>query len=282
MAGKAARNAGALNNVSGVNSVLRAMGILDLLGRSGKRMGVTEIGAELGLHKSTVYRILSTLEQGGYVQQDLETGKYSLGTHILELGMQCLQQIDLREKAGPIMKRLSAETGEVVHLAILDGLEVVYIDKAEQSQTLTMRARIGARAHAHCTALGKVLLAFRGNEVMAHLEGRELVRQTPNTITSVAELRAHLSLVRERGYAIDDEENEQGVRCVAVPIRNHAGTVVAAMSISAPSVRLTRERVSEVVPLILRAGRDLSEALGYRPGPPECQGVRSAVPEQWV
>lgn len=253
---------------------MRAMSILDLLGRSGKRMGVTEIGTELGLHKSTVYRILSTLEQGGYIQQDTESGKYSLGTHILELGMQCLQQIDLREKAAPIMKRLSAETGEVVHLAILDGLEVVYIDKVEQSQTLTMRARIGARAHAHCTALGKVLLAFRGDDVLARLEGRELARQTPNTITSIPELRAHLSTVRDRGYAVDDEENEQGVRCVAVPIRNHAGTVVAAMSISAPTVRLPRERVDEVVPLVLKAGRDLSGTLGYR-SRPEAQACYS-------
>ncbi len=255
-------------NENGARSVLRALAIVDLLGRAGEELGVTEISNRLGLHKSTVFRLLTTLAAAGYVRQESPLGKYRLGMRLAELGMIALSQIDLRSEARPFLRDLMEATGETVHLGIVDGDQVVYIDKIESRQILTMKSTIGSRAPAHCTALGKVLMAFLPDEDLdALLARRDLARLTANTIAQPAGLREHLVRIREQGYAIDDEEHEPGIRCIAAPIRDHTSRVVAAVSVSGPSVRITREAMERIIPRVIEAGNEISRAVGHNADP---------------
>ena len=249
-----------------VISVARALSILDCLGESKDMLGITELGRALGLHKSTVYRLVSTLTQYGYVEQDRETDKYRLGMRLIGLGTSVLDQIDLREVSRPYLQELMEITGETIHLGVLEGNQVMYLDKIDSKQVLTMKSRIGAKVPVHCTALGKVLTASlpreRFDQVMASCEW---VRYTHNTITNMGEFGEHLARVREQGYAMDDEEHEVGIRCIAAPIRDHKGTVVAAASASGPTIRLTREQAERFIPNLLSISRSISLSLGCDP-----------------
>ncbi|NPV54094.1 MAG: IclR family transcriptional regulator [Firmicutes bacterium] len=251
--------------VSSVQSVDRALRILDLLASEGRSLGLGQISEMLGLNASTTHRLLTALMIHGYVEQQKENDKYRLGFKVLELSSALLQQIDLRQEAYPYLRELMERTGEVVHLAILDQGEVVYIDKVESIQTLTMYSKIGRRVYCHCTALGKVLLAsLDDREIEEILSKKGLPRLTNNTITSLEQFYLHLQTVRANGFAIDDEEHEQGIRCVAAPIYNQDGRVVAALSVSGPSIRMTREKIERVTPLVTECGGKISERLGYR------------------
>ncbi len=247
----------------GVGSVVRALCILDRLGTAGRDLGVTELARQLDLNKSTTFRLLATLVSLGYVTQDRETGKYRLGLHLVELGALALDRIDLRTEARPFLADLADRTGETVHLAILDRNQVVYIEKFESKQTLTMKSRVGAHAPAHCTGVGKALLAFLEHDELKRVVSEEsLYRFTANTIADPQALLEHLERVRQLGYAIDDEEHELGIRCVAAPVRNHSGKVAAAISVSGPGLRLTRERIEEMIPLVVETSAKISRALG--------------------
>ncbi|MBO8127516.1 MAG: IclR family transcriptional regulator [Firmicutes bacterium] len=246
-----------------VTSVSRALDILDLLGSSSKELGVTEISKAMGLPKTTVYRLLTTLMAHQYVNQDVDTGKYRLGLHLAKLGRQVLDHIDLRQAVRPFLKKLATLTGETVHLGILDNNQMIYIDKVESDQMLTMKSRIGASAPVHCTAVGKVLLAYASEKIIETILAQPLTGFTSTTITDPEALRRHLATIRERGYAIDDEEHEIGIRCIGVPVRNHARKVIAAISVAGPAVRITRERLEEIKPLVIEIGHEISHALGY-------------------
>ncbi|NMB11578.1 MAG: IclR family transcriptional regulator [Firmicutes bacterium] len=249
---------------STVVSVQRALSILNCLGESEEMLGVTEMSRILGLHKSTVSRLAATLAQNGYVSQDPETAKYRLGMRLVGLGTRVLEQIDLRGIARPYLEQLMGLTEETVHLGILDVNQVVYVDKIESTQVLTMKSRVGSKVPVHCTALGKVLLASLSRE-----ELKEIIfscsfdRYTPNTMTNVGEFEKQIGWVREQGYAIDDEEHELGIRCVAAPIMDHSGGVIAAISVSGPTIRVTRERLELFIPNVLAVSRKISRALGY-------------------
>jgi DNA-binding IclR family transcriptional regulator len=185
--------------------------------------------------------------------------------HLIELASAYLGDLDLVDQARPILGELVAATGETVHLGILAGTEIVYVDKAESEQSLRMVSRIGSRNPVHCTALGKSIIAFAGEEYLVALAASGLERRTPNTLVELHALRADLAEVRIRGYAVDCEENKIGLRCIGAEIRDHQRRVVGAISISGPSVRVDDASVARLSPLVRRAADQISRGLGYLP-----------------
>jgi IclR family acetate operon transcriptional repressor len=240
------------------------LSLLEALGDSRGEVGIAELSRRVGLHVSTAHRILATLVARGYARQIQETGRYALGPQALHLAESYLGQVDLRRLARSVLERLSHETGETANLVILDRREALYLDKAESPQSLRIFSRIGHRAPLHCTAVGKVLLAYRSEPQVNALLGKgPLERLTRHTFTSVKQVKRELDKVREQGFALDREECEEGACCIAVPIANARGDVEAALGISAPATRLTPRRVDELVPIMLRTGRELSVQLGW-------------------
>jgi DNA-binding IclR family transcriptional regulator len=218
----------------------------------------------LGLSRSTVHGLLATLRQHSLLSQDAG-GHYVLGVKLFELGMAAVSRLDLRTVAGPVLERLADEFQETVHLVINDGLDVVYIDKRESPQSIRIVSQVGHRLPGHCTGVGKAMLAFKPKaELEKLLAGVELERYTGNTITDKDQLKAELELVRQSGYALDNEEIIDGLRCVAAPIRDHTTQVVAALSVSGPSMRMKPEKVERVIPAVVQAVADISQQLGYR------------------
>lgn len=249
-----------------VQSIVRALTLLEALGDSRGEVGIAELSKRVGLHVSTTHRLLATLVARGYARQSPETGRYALGAKTLHLAESYLSQMDLRRIVRPILEQLSRETGETANLVILDDREALYLDKAEGPQSLRIFSRIGRRAPLHCTAVGKVLLAFRSAADLDALVGRgPLERLTPHTITSVSQLRRELEKVRQEGFALDREECEEGACCIAAPVRNALSETIAAVGISGPALRLHPRRIQELVPHVVRAGRQISAQLGYPP-----------------
>lgn len=250
------------NNI--VQSVDRALTILNILQQSEEPLGVTEIGAQMGLHKSSVYRTLNTLARRGYVQQDPRTERYALGLKLVELGTTVLERLELRELARPHLKRLMEASREVAHLVILQDGKAVYIEKVEYPGPVKMASRIGARNPLHCTAVGKAILAFLPEKSVDAIIAKGLKQRTPSTITDPVKLREELEHIRNCGYACDLEENEPGIRCVAAPIFDHTGQVLAACSVSGLAMTMTESKIDECSKLVRQAGMKISAALGYR------------------
>jgi IclR family KDG regulon transcriptional repressor len=249
-----------------IQTLLVAFDILDTIAQGGgSGSTLSDISEKLGIHKSTALRMLCTLESLNCVVHDIDTGRYRLGVHLLELGSTVLEGLDLRREAKPFLQELSVASGEIVHLAILDQESVVYIEKIEAPHVLTLYSRVGRRAPATCTAVGKVLLAHAKGEFKDCVTRASLVKYTEGTITEPGELVRELNDVKKNGYAIDNEEHEEHVRCVAAPIRNHQGEVIAAVSITGPSVRMTMERIQELVPLVMSGASAISKRLGFVP-----------------
>ncbi len=242
----------------------KSFSILEILLRHGSSLHITEISEKLGLYPSTTHRILDTLKHGGYVEQDPQSQKYRLGLKLLELGMAKLQQMDLVKEATPYLKELVKQGNETVHLGVLSEGEVLYLAKEESSQTIRMISYVGKRAPLHCTALGKVLLAYLPEEERKKiLAEKGLTRLTEKTITNQEELEQELDKVREQGFALDREENEKDVRCISAPIRNHQGKVIAALSISGPAFRMDKNVQNNLKTALLNATGNISQRLGY-------------------
>ena len=254
-----------------VQTIERASSILDILGQSPNGISIRELSSKIKLPKGTIHRLLSSLSYFGYVRQDPKTRNYLLGFKLVELGNLLLNQLDLRKEAEPFLKDLAERTKETVHMVLLDRNEVVYIDKVETDQHtsgLRMASRVGLRNPAHSSAVGKVLLAhFSEEELNNFTKEKGLLKRTENTITDPGRLREHLSIVRAQGYAIDDEENEKGIRCVAAPIYNEVGKPVAAMSISGPAFRITKKVIQESLKKeVMETALKVSQRLGFRRG----------------
>jgi len=242
----------------------KTFSILEVLLQQGSAMNMTEISEKLGLYPSTTHRILDTLKHWGYVEQDPRTQKYQLGLKALELGMAKLQQIDLVREATPYLKELVKQCNETVHLGVLEEGEVMYLAKEESSQTIRMISYVGKRAPVHCTALGKVLLTYLSVEERKKILGEKVLpRLTENTITDKSELEKELSKVREQGFALDREENEKDVRCIAAPIRNYQGEVIAALSISSPVFRIDKNAQNNLKVALTETSTKISKRLGY-------------------
>jgi len=242
----------------------KTFSVLELLLQKGSSMNMIELSEKLGFYPSTTHRILDTLKHWGYVEQDSHTQKYRLGLKVLELGMAKLHQMDLVREARAHLKEVVNQCNETVHLGVLEEGEVLYLAKEESSQTIRMISYVGKRASLHCTALGKILLAYMSEEGRKKiLEDRELPRLTENTITDKKELEKELDKVREQGFALDREENEKNVRCIAAPIRNHQGKVIAAISISAPIFRIDKNAQNNLKKILMETSRKISKRLGY-------------------
>ncbi|MFT9848359.1 IclR family transcriptional regulator [Aneurinibacillus sp. REN35] len=247
-----------------IQSVERALLILDLFDEYETELKITDISARMNLHKSTVHSLLKTLQKFHYIEQSTENGKYRLGMKLFERGNFVIQNLDMRAVAKNHLTELSMKTGNTIHLVILDGKEGVYIDKVEGSSATVLYSRIGRRIPIHCSAVGKALVAFKSQtELGAILTDYEYGSNTPNTITSEKDFLAELQKVREQGFALDNEENEPGVACIAVPIRNHTGQVVAAMSMSQPATRLNTQTIEESMSMLKEAAQQISVKLGY-------------------
>ncbi|PWW28421.1 IclR family transcriptional regulator [Cytobacillus oceanisediminis] len=247
-----------------VKSVSRALDIITLVSMKKGGLGVTEIAKQIDINKSSVYRILSTLVQYGYIEQDGETGKYKLGYKFLEISSKLLESIDLRAEARPFLQELENETNEVIHLVVYDQGEVVYIEKLEGNETLRMHSKVGKRAPMHCTSVGKAILAYLPSSVVLDiLERKGMPVHTDKTITEKEEFLKELSQVRQKGFALDLEENEYGITCIAVPIFDHLGKVIAAVSISGPTMRMTDDRMNTLKSIMVKTGKAVSARLGH-------------------
>jgi DNA-binding IclR family transcriptional regulator len=254
-----------------VQTIERISVILDILGQNPQGISIRDLSSKVSLPKGTTHRLLSSLSYLGYVRQDPKTRNYLLGFKLVELGNILLGQLDLRKEAAPFLNDLAERTKETVHMVILDRNEVVYIDKVEVDHNprgLRMASRIGLRNPAHSSAVGKVLISHLPDEELnKFFKGRGLSKRTENTITDTSQLKEHLKMVRNQGYAIDDEENEKGVRCVGAPIYNEAGNAVAAISISGPAFRVTKKLVQEsLTKEVMETALKISQQLGYREG----------------
>ena len=247
-------------------SARRTLQLVEHLAEAGPSR-LSSIASTLDLNKTTTFRFVSALVEMGWVQQDPTTRVYGLSPRVLELGWMVLDRMEIRHEVRPHLERLAELTSETAHLGVLDGLEMVYIDKVDGRQAVSMASRIGARGACHSTALGKVLLAARPEEEWArYVRDVGLARRTDHTFVGPKHFREELERVRQRGYAVDNVENEDGIRCVAAPIRDHTGEVVAAMSVSGWTVSMTLERLPEVIPLVTGRAASASAALGCPTG----------------
>jgi IclR family transcriptional regulator, KDG regulon repressor len=247
-----------------IQSIDRALRILDLFDEYETELKITEISERMQLHKSTVHSLLKTLQSRNYIEQNAENGKYRLGMKLFERGNLVIRSLDIRTISKKYLIDLSVKTGNTVHLVILDGKEGIYIDKVEGSSATVLYSRIGRRIPVHCSAVGKALVAHKnGVELNEILDGYLYKQHTPNTLTNESAFIAELEKVRSTGYAMDREENEPGITCLAVPIWDHSGSVVAAMSMSQHSASVNDDKMDHTVQMLKEAANKISIELGY-------------------
>jgi IclR family transcriptional regulator, KDG regulon repressor len=245
-----------------VPAVTRALDILEFLSNQ-KEATFTEIHTSLGIPKSSAYHILGTLTSRGYVRFAGDSSKCSLGLRLVELGTKSSSFIDMRAEALPLLGELVTKTNETCNLSILDGSEGVYIAKLEGHQTIRLNSWEGMRFPLHCTAMGKALLAWQEDEKLAELLPKlKLVQRTKNTITDLNKLSAQLRLVRKQGWALDDQQNEDPVRCIGHPVLSFDGRVLGAISISGLATRFDGKYLSKLTRELQSTARRLSENLG--------------------
>ncbi len=245
----------------------KGLNLLEELAQSTEGMSAIELANGIGIHKTSVYRYLNTLLQAGYIKTNGD-GIYHLGNKILELGSQMLRRMPLRETAHPFLVKLSAETQKTVHLCVLDGQHVVYIDKIESQRSLPIISRIGSRAPAYCTGVGKALLsALPTDQVVSLLREVTLTKQTPITITDPMQLLEEIKVTAERGYAIDNGEHEEGIKCFAVPVRGYGGDTVGAISLTGLKREFDDpEESKKMIVAIAQRATEISRALGHVKG----------------
>jgi DNA-binding IclR family transcriptional regulator len=253
-----------LSESTGVQSVERALAILDILARSGEA-GVTAIAKELGVHKSTAFRLVTTLEQGGLVEQSEERGKYRLGMGILRLAGATTARLDLVQEARPISRRLAATTGETVNIAVLADRAALYLDQVAGSSSLQPHNWVGQHIPLHATSNGKVLLSGLDDGELVRTLGDDLPAYTDATVTDLELLRKEVAEVRERGFSTAVDELEVGLTAVAAPIHNAHGDVIAAISVSGPTFRLDEAQLAAVTTELRAAAREISYRLGWGP-----------------
>ncbi|QQO08613.1 IclR family transcriptional regulator [Breznakiella homolactica] len=249
-----------------VQAVAKTLGILEALADNGE-MSLTDLAAFVGSHKSTVYRFMCTLIEKGYVRRDADNDQYSLTLRLFQLGMCTYGRIDMIRFSQPILKRLAMLSEETVHLAILEDNRLTYLSKIESSHNLrvSMQSRVGSTAPEYCTGVGKVLLAWLDSEALERYLGTCTFHKfTEKTITSRLQLAAELQNIRKDGCSYDNEEHEYGVRCIAAPVRDYYGKVIASISVSGPTVRLVDSRMAALKDLVISSAEELSLALGYQ------------------
>lgn len=249
----------------GVQVIDRALDIIEILSIEREGLGVTEIGNRLSLHKSTVYRILSALAERGYIAKDQKTNNYKIGLKLVEVSSVYLNNVELKTEARPHLNELTKKFGQTSHIAILDGFDAVYIDKLDTQSSIRLYSQIGKRVPLHVSGLGKVLISDMNRpELEVYLKDYEFNPYTDNTIISKDEFFSTIEKVKKQGWALDDEEHEAGIRCIAAPVKDYRGKTVAAISISGPSNIIAPELDVETSSTVMAAAREISKRLGYR------------------
>ena len=251
--------------VPSVSAAVRAMVVLDRLSRQ-RSVGLEELSRQVQLAKPTVYRFLLTLQELGYARR-VEGDQWAITLKLFNVGSRALDHLDLHSAARPVAEQLADDLGETVHMGVLEGDSAVYVLKIESRHTIRMFSRVGRRIPLYCTAIGKVLLAFaREDERDSALKGVRQLAFTKRTLTTRAALYAELGRIREQGYALDDEEHEDGIHCIGAPIFDHTGAVVATLSVSWPSFRYERGEEGAKVDKVKAAAARVSAFLGYQGG----------------
>jgi IclR family transcriptional regulator, KDG regulon repressor len=249
-----------------LSSVASAIELLKAFSEDEVEIGISTLAKRLGVAKSTAHRLATTLMSENMLEQDRATGKYRLGIALFRLGTLVRRRMNVSEVARPHLFSLREKTNETVHLAILDGSDIMYVYFLESTQAVRMRSDLGLRKPAHCTAEGQAILAFSPPETVETVLAAGLHARTPQTITAPDKLLKALDSVRQRGAAIEDEESEVGVRCVAAPVRNDAGEVVAAVGVAGPVSRLSKKALSAFMPHVIATAEAISTRLGHRAG----------------
>jgi IclR family KDG regulon transcriptional repressor len=248
-----------------LSSVANAIRLLTSFSGEEDELGITTLAGRLRLAKSTVHRLAATLTSAGFLEQNGETGKYRLGVALFELGALVRRRMDVANEARPKLRELLEKTGETVQLGIVDHYSVLYVYEMESPRAIRMAAAVGARAPLHCTAVGKVLLAFQPQEYVKQVIENGLTPYTAKTLTKRDAVVGMLDEVRLREHAIDDEESESGLRAIAAPVRNHTGAVIAALGVAAPVQRMSKKVMHTCVPSVIGTANAVSARLGYVP-----------------
>ena len=241
-----------------IQSLARGLKILEILSQAQDGVSITELAEQLDVDKGSASRLVATLAGYGYAEKDEQTRRFHLGAQVVSLSRSVLARLPLREAAKPFLRQLMGRTGECAHLAVPAQGKVLYIDQVESPATLRVTAQVGTLNPLHCTALGKILLAFGDLEIPAMLE-----TFTTHTLVDPGRLRENLEQVRSQGYAVDDEEFDLGVRCIAVPVFDFRGKAVGSIGISGPATRVTPERLPELAAGVVEIGKALSERMSF-------------------
>ena len=249
---------------SALQTVDRALAVLELLADHPEGLRPADVAAAMGLNKVTTHRLLATLLNRHFVERQEENGRYSIGLRLIEISSLRLNNLELKTEAQPWLRRLVTQAGQPVHLAIYDQGEIVYIEKMETVHSIRMYSQIGKRSPVYCTALGKVLLAaLPDEEIRAVLQGLTLRAFTPTTLTSPEQILAEIGQVRSQGFALDRQEHEPGVFCVAAPIRDYRGQVIAAVSTAGSRQDYLDNPDHEMIRWLRETAAAISHRLGY-------------------
>ena len=248
-----------------LSSVATSVRLLKAFSEEQVEHGISDLARRLGVAKSTVHRLAVTLCADGMLERNPDTGKYRLGMALFRLGSLVRRRMTLSNEARPLLRELRERVNETVHLAVLDGNEIMYVYNLESTQAIRMRSDVGVRKPAYCTAEGQAILAFQPDEVVEGVLQAGLPARTPQTITSPDELKRALETIRQRGCAVEDEESEIGMRCIAAPLRNDAGEVIAAIGLGGPLNRLSKKALASYVPFVIDTAAAISARLGHRP-----------------
>lgn len=248
----------------GVQTISRALDIIEILSMEKEGLGVTEIGKKTGLHKSTVHRLLNTLAERGYIEKEPKYGNYRLGLKFVEVSSIYLNKIELRTEAQPYLRKLVETVGQPAHLAILDRTDAIYIEKIEALSSIRLYSYIGSRIPAHCSALGKALLSGLEQNVLNKLVDEiDFYPYTNTSVRTKEELLNMVEAVKKKGFAVDDEEHDEGVRCLAAPIRDYTGRVIASVSAAGDKRIICRERDDEIGRYVVETADAISRRMGY-------------------
>jgi DNA-binding IclR family transcriptional regulator len=247
-----------------LSSVAAAVRLLKAFSEQQTEIGISDLARKLGVAKSTVHRLAVTLCTDGMLEQNPDSGKYRLGISLFRLGSLVRRRMSVSNEARPLLRELREKVNETVHLAVLDGNEIMYVYNLESTQAIRMRSDVGVRKPAYCTAEGQAILAFQPPEVIEDIIRAGLAARTPQTVTDADRLKRVLEGVRQRGCAIEDEESELGMRCIAAPLRNDAGEVVAAIGLAGPVSRLSKKALAAYIPHVIETAAQISARLGYR------------------
>jgi DNA-binding IclR family transcriptional regulator len=243
-----------------LKSLSKVMRILEVFSTIDRKLSVAEVCRRTGFPRSTTHRLLASMKEVGLLDQNRQRDRYRLGLKLFELGNVVLANLDLHREAAPYVKRLGQLTGQSVHLAIFDGRRAIVIHRADPVES-AMLLSLTESAPVHCTSVGKAILAFQPDEVIARIIEAGLQKYTANTITSGERLREDLAVTRKRGYAIDEGEHQAGLRCCGAPIRDHEGRVFAAISVSGASWKLPTGEIASVAEIVLQIADTISASL---------------------